>query len=139
MMWRVAEVLVRDETMTGREIESWMLPGLPDEITARELVRLRVREEVARFNASGGGAFRGLVRPSRSSSASAVSAGAGSAGASSGRIDWEAQAEVACAAFAGNGFVMIVGKRQVEDLDEVIDLRWTPSVAFIRLVPLVGG
>lgn len=134
MMWRVAEVLVRDETMTGREIESWMLPGLPDEITARELVRLRVREEVARFNASGGGAFRGLVRPSRSSSASAVSAGA-----SSGRIDWEAQAEVACAAFAGNGFVMIVGERQVEDLDEVIDLRWTPSVAFIRLVPLVGG
>jgi hypothetical protein len=49
------------------------------------------------------------------------------------------QAEVACAAFAGNGFVMIVGERQVEDLDEVIDLRWTPSVAFIRLVPLVGG
>jgi hypothetical protein len=144
MMWRVAEVLVRDETMTGREIESWVLPGLPDEITARELVRLRVREEVARFNASGSGVFRGLVRPSRSSSAGAAAAGAAAAGAasggaSSGRIDWEAQAEVACAAFAGNGFVMIVGERQVEDLDEVIDLRWTPSVAFIRLVPLVGG
>jgi hypothetical protein len=118
MMCGVAEVLVRDETMTGREIRSWVLPGLPDEITARELVRLRVREEVARSNASP------LVRPARPGA---------------GRVDWEAQAEVACASFAGNGFVLIVGERQVEDLDEVIDLRWTPSVSFIRLVPLVGG
>jgi hypothetical protein len=31
----VAEVLVRDETMSGREIEAWVLP---DEITARELL-----------------------------------------------------------------------------------------------------
>ncbi len=107
---------MRDETMTGREIHSWMLPGLPDKVTARELVQLRVREEVARSGASP------LVRPARP-----------------GPIDWPAQAEVACAAFARNGFVMIVGEHQVEDLDEVIDLRETPSVSFIRLVPLVGG
>jgi hypothetical protein len=25
----VAEVRVRDETMTGREIDAWVLPGLP--------------------------------------------------------------------------------------------------------------
>jgi hypothetical protein len=122
-MGAVADVRVRDETMTGREIESWVLPGLPDEMTARELVRLRVREEVARFNAAGGGAFRGLVGPKEGG----------------GRIDWESQADAACAAFAGNGFVMIAGERQVDDLDEVIDLRRAAEVSFIRLIPLVGG
>src|SRR3954466_6124805 len=40
----VAEVVVRDETMAGRAIGEWVLPDLPDQITARELVRLRVRE-----------------------------------------------------------------------------------------------
>ncbi|NHO85139.1 hypothetical protein HA073_29415 [Micromonospora sp. CMU55-4] len=55
------------------------------------------------------------------------------------RLDWERQADAACAAFARNGFVLLVGDRQVEDLDEEIDLLADPEVAFVRLVPLVGG
>jgi hypothetical protein len=101
-MCAVTDVKVRDETMTGREIESWVLPGLPDEMTARELVRLRIRA-----NACGAG--------------------------------WEKEADAACAAFAGNRFVMIAGDRQVDDLDEVIDLTRAAEISFIRLVPLVGG
>jgi len=130
----VAEVMVRDETMSGKAVESWVLPGLPDEITARELVRLRVREEVARFNATTTGVFRGLVRPTGSQEIpSGFVVGNGR------RLDWEAQADTACAAFERNGFVMLVGDRQVDDLDEVIDLRQESTVAFIRLVALVGG
>jgi hypothetical protein len=120
----VAEVLVRDETMAGRAIDEWILPDLPDEITARELLRLRVREEVARFYATAGAVFRGLtdftVRRGQ-------------------RLDWAAQADAACQAFTRNGFVMIVGRHQVDDLDQLIDLRGDPTVAFVRLVPLVGG
>jgi hypothetical protein len=100
-MCAVVDVRVREETMTGREIESWLLPGLPDEMTARELLRLRLD--------AGGGPATGE------------------------------QVEAACAAFARNGFVMIVGERQVDDLDEVIDLTRAAAVSFIRLVPLVGG
>ncbi|MEU4242349.1 hypothetical protein [Actinoplanes sp. NPDC026619] len=122
----MAEVIVRDETMAGRAIDEWVLPGLPDRITARELVRLRVREEVARFNAGPArhDTFGGLVRP---------------ADPSRPRLDWAAQAEIACAGFASNAFVMIAGDRQVEDLDEVIDLERAHAVSFIRLIPLVGG
>jgi len=120
----VAEVLVRDETMAGRAIDEWILPDLPDEITARELLRLRVREEVARFYATAGAVFRGLtdftVRRGQ-------------------RLDWAAQADAACQAFTRNGFVMIFGRHQVDDLDQLIDLRGDPTVAFVRLVPLVGG
>lgn len=125
---------MRDETMTGKAIKSWVLPDLPDEITARDLLRLRVREEVARFNASATEVFRGLVRPTGSQdTASGFVVGKGR------RLDWEAQADTACAAFERNGFVMLVGDRQVGDLDEVIDLRRESTVAFIRLVALVGG
>jgi hypothetical protein len=97
-MCAVVDVKVRDETMTGREIESWVLPGLPGEITARELVRLWID--------------------------------AGDKPVAEEQID---------AAFAHNGFVMIAGNRQVDDLDEVIDLTRAAEVSFIRLVPLAGG
>ncbi|AEV87685.1 hypothetical protein ACWT_6673 [Actinoplanes sp. SE50] len=130
----MAEVLMRDETMTGREIGSWMLPDLPDRIPARELLRLRVREEVARFNAAGGELYRGLVRP-----AAATETPHGFRMPAGGRIDETAQADAACAAFERNGFVMIAGERQVESLDQIIDLRRDAEVAFIRLVALVGG
>jgi hypothetical protein len=130
----VATVTVRDETATGRVIDSWPLPGMPERMSARELVRLRVREEVARFNASQAEHFRGLVRPT---DAEATLNGYRIA---SGRwLDWERQADAACAAFARNGFVLLVGDRQVDDLDEEIDLRSAPDLAFVRLVPLVGG
>jgi hypothetical protein len=130
----VAEVLVRDETMAGREIESWVLPDLPERITAGELLRLRVREEVARFNAGDRSVFRGLVRP-----AAARETARGFELSGDEPVDWVRQADTACAAFGRNGFVMIVRDRQVESLDELIDLREDPAVAFIRLTPLVGG
>jgi hypothetical protein len=130
----VVEVIVRDETMSGKAIGSWVLPDLPDEISARELLRLRVREEVARFNAMTNEVFRGLVRPTDSQEVPA-----GFVVRKGRRLDWEAQADAACAAFERNGFVMLVDDRQVDNLDEVIDLRRESTVAFIRLVPLVGG
>ncbi|MEV4350419.1 hypothetical protein AB0J83_38680 [Actinoplanes sp. NPDC049596] len=119
----MAEVVVRDETMAGRAITEWVLPGLPERISARELVRLRVREEVGRHNAAPA-LFAGLVRPSDPGRT---------------RLDWEAQADAACAGFARNAFVMIAGDRQIEDLDEVVDLERAHAVAFIKLTPLVGG
>lgn len=127
-------VIVRDETATGRAIESWPLAGLPERISARELVRLRVREEVARFNAQQPRHFRGLVQPTDTEATLngyRVTPGR--------RLDWVAQADRACAAFARNGFLLLVGDRQIEDLDEEIDLRTDPDVAFVRLVALVGG
>lgn len=130
----MATVTVRDETATGRAIDQWPLAGLPERISARELVRLRVREEVARFNADQTDLFRGLVRPTDAESTwNGYRVGQGR------RLDWERQADAACAAFARNGFVLLVGDRQVEDLDEEIDLLAEPEVAFVRLVALVGG
>lgn len=126
--------MLRDETPTGREIASWELPDLPERITARELVRLRVREEVARFNAADTEWFRGLVQPTDTEATLN-----GYRLRTRRRLDWEKQADAACQAFDRNGFVMLVGDRQIDDLDEVIDLNDNPQVSFIKLVALVGG
>ncbi|MFF5208646.1 hypothetical protein [Streptosporangium sp. NPDC000396] len=129
----MAAVTFRDETATGKPIEEFTLPDLPESISARELVRLRVREEVARYNAAPSARFNGLVRPMDAE----VELNGYRMGAR--RIDWEKQADIAERAFQRNGFVLLIGERQVEDLSEVIDLTADPVVSFIKLVPLVGG
>ena len=130
----MATVTVRDETPSGRPIDTWTLPDLPEAITARELVRLRVREEVARFNATSSEYFRGLVQPT-----DAEATLNGYRLRTRRVLDWERQADSACEAFGRNGFVMLVGDHQIENLDEVIDLGTNPEVSFVKLVPLVGG
>ncbi|MBE1558956.1 hypothetical protein H4W81_001735 [Nonomuraea africana] len=126
--------MFRDETATGRALEEFSLPDLPERISARELVRLRVREEVARYNVAPSHHFRGLVKPS-----DAEAELNGYRMRTARRLDWEKQADAAEAAFARNGYLLLIGDRQIEDLDETIDLTVDPVVSFVKLVPLVGG
>ncbi|MFG2075740.1 hypothetical protein [Nonomuraea maritima] len=130
----MATVTFRDETATGRPLDEFSLPGLPERISARELVRLRVREEVARHNAAPATRFQGLVRPVDAE----VELNGYRMGAAR-RIDWERQADIAETAFLRNGFLLLVGDRQIDDLAETIDLTTDPVVSFVKLVPLVGG
>ncbi len=58
-------VTFRDEAGTVRRLRSFGIRGVPDSITVRDLVRLRVREEVARYDATPTRRFPGLVRKSR--------------------------------------------------------------------------
>jgi len=128
----VANLTVRDETMTGRETGSFVLLDLPDTITVEELIRWRVREEVERHNAGADPTFHGLVQPTAAEHAL-------NGGRDRRLIDAGKQADVAVKAFSTNGFVLLIGDRQVEDLHEVVDVIETDSVAFVRLVALVGG
>ncbi|MFD8529732.1 hypothetical protein ACFV0L_20175 [Streptosporangium canum] len=59
----MALVTFRDETATDREPEEFTRPDLPEPISAREPVRLRVREETARCTAAPSPHFRGPVTP----------------------------------------------------------------------------
>ncbi|TYB42775.1 hypothetical protein [Actinomadura chibensis] len=127
-------VTFRDETATGKPVAEVTVEGLPDRMTVRELIRLRVREEVARHNARPSERFRGLVRPD---DAEAELNGYRLPGPR--RLDWERQAEIAERAFRGNGFFVLAGDRQVDDLDEEVDLTADPDLVFVKLVPLVGG
>jgi hypothetical protein len=48
----VATLTIEDRTATGRPTGTIDLPDVPDRITLRDLIRLRVREEVARRTAA---------------------------------------------------------------------------------------
>jgi len=126
-------VHVRDESPTGAEVASIELEVDAD-ISLRELIRTRVRDEVARYNANPTRVFRGLVEP-----IDAETTLNGYRLKRPRRIDWEKQADAAIKAFAKNGFFVLVGGRQIEDLDTVLTLGDLGEVAFVRIVPLVGG
>lgn len=102
-----------------------------ERLTLRELIRRRVYQEVAEFNANPSGRFRGLVQPGAAERALD--------GGRTRRIDWQRQFEAAVEAFGRNGFVVLVGDRQVTDLDAEVDLGRDVEVTFLKLVPLVGG
>jgi len=126
-------VTVADETTLGGRTNELTLDFLTERVTARELIRARVYQEVTEHNAAGSGLFRGLVVPR------ALPAGSGGDGAARRRIDWEEQYARALAGFAANGFLLLVDDRQVRDLDEEVVLRHDTAVTFLKLVPLVGG
>jgi hypothetical protein len=130
----IVDVTITDTTGAGRETARQLLAGVPSPITLRELVRFRVREEVARYNANPTPRFNGLVQPV---DAEAVLNGHSST--RQRRLDWERQAATALDAFERNGFFVFVGDRQVDGLDDELSLAETDVVSFVRLVPLVGG
>jgi hypothetical protein len=127
-------VRVRDEATSGQEASELSLDFLTERVTVRELIRGRVYQEVSEYNASLSGPFRGLVQPTEVERTLN-----GRRLAPRRRIDWEQQYERALKAFQTNGFVLLVDDRQVESLEEMVDLRPQTEVTFLRLVPLVGG
>jgi hypothetical protein len=127
-------VTIRDETGAGRVKAAMTLDGVDQQITLRDLVRTRVREEVARYNAHAGSLFTGLVMPE-----GAEPGPEGFRMAAARTIDWQQQADRAMEAFGHNGFFVLVGDRQVTDPDEVLGLTADTDIRFIRLVQLVGG
>lgn len=130
----MATVTVRDETSLGETTAELTLEFLTERVTAREVIRSRVYQEVTEYNARQAGLFRGLVQPR-----DAEQTREGFRLRTPRRIDWNEQYEAALASFARNRFLLLVDDRQVTDLDAEIVLRHDTSVSFLRLVPLIGG
>lgn len=126
-----ATITCRDQTTSGVLLPQLTLRDLPDTISLRDLIRLRVREEVV---------ARNLVLGAQPGLADAAEARWNDRLPSQPRaFDWEERAKAALRAFSHNRYVVLVGSRQIEDLDELIDLSEAQQVTFLRLVPLVGG
>ena len=127
--------LLRTESPLGACVPALEVSDLPDRISARELVRTRVREEVARYNLDRSAPYQGLVVPTTAEQR----INTGTRSAERPAVDWEEQADLAEQAFGKQRFVLIVGERQVESLEESIDLTGEPEIVFVQLIPLAGG
>jgi len=125
---------IYDETVGGDRTPACTLDFLNERITARELIRERVYQEVREYNARMPDYFRGLVEPTE-----AERVLNGYRLRQRRKIDWEAQFERALKAFERNGFFLLVDDRQVENPNEVIAISPGTQVSFVKLLPLVGG
>jgi cell division protein FtsN len=114
-------VKIQDQSGAGRIRATTTLEGISSKITLRDLMRTRVREEVARYNAGPQPTHEGFRMPHPR------------------RIDWQQQADRAIQAFQRNGFFVLVDDRQVTEFDEPLDLTADSDIRFIRLVQLTGG
>ncbi len=128
---------IRDETTFafGNDAEgAFTLDVLTERITVRDLIRTRVYQEVRDYNLRQPGYFRGLVQPTdaeRTLNGFKMRQGR--------RLDPEKQFEKAIESFYRNGFLVLVNDKQVDELEEEIEVRPDTTVTFLKLVPLVGG
>jgi hypothetical protein len=104
-------------------------------ITLRELIRRRVADEVEQFNRDRPEIFEGLVQPDESEQ---ILNGYRVKFHYLRTLDAEKQFERAIQAFEKQRFLVIAAGRQVESVDEEIDLSGG-EVEFIKLAPLIGG
>ena len=131
----VGIVRIRDDVRSvDASIEPLVLVDMPDRVSVRDLIRTRVREEVARANADRSQATTLLVAP-----VDAEKTLNGYRLRADRLIDWERQAEVAVEAFEKQRFFVFVDGKQVEALDDEVALGADTEVRFLRLTPLVGG
>lgn len=127
-------ITVVDETLSGERVHAFTLETLTESMTVRELIRARIYQEVDDYNRTQPEDFRGLVDPR-----GAERVLNGMRLTKRRLIDWEDQYEKACTAFERNGFFILIGDRQAEELDETFEVKVDTEVSFVKLVPLVGG
>ena len=125
---------IRDESAAGGITHELSVEMLTERVTARELIRSRVYQEVQDYNLTRSGPFRGLVRPEE-----AERALNGPRPGEPRPIDWKRQHERAIEAFEARQLLLLVDDLQVETLDEELVLRPDSDVTFLRLALLVGG
>jgi len=123
---------ILDETTAGERRSAGEFQFEAETLTLREIIRRRVQQEVERFNRSDIEVFRGLVQPEETER---ILNGVRERPV----LDWQKQYARALAAFQGNGFLVFVDDRQITDPDETVHLTAHTKVAFLKLVPLIGG
>ena len=128
-------VTVRDETTAGDTLAALELQLESERLTVRELIRARVHQEVREYNAQRATqVFHGLIQPTE-----AERELNGYRMRTPRRIDPEAQTETAWRAFERGHVLLLVGGRQVSELDDEVVIEPGTDVSFLKLVPLVGG
>ncbi len=128
------KLMISDETTAGDKSGEFVLDLLTERITVRELIRSRVYQEVQDYNLKKPEVFRGLVEPT-----DAEKCLNGYKVRQPRQLDWHKQFETALEAFESNRILILVNDRQIENLDEEIVVQPETKVAFLKLVPLVGG
>lgn len=127
-------LLFKDETMTGKVLNSWSLPIIIQKASIREIIRLRIEREVDKYNQVATEYYNGLVQPDQ-----AELTLNGFRMNKKRFINLDIQFERAIEGFLSNKFVVLVNDKQIDSLEDEIQIDENTEIAFIKLTPLVGG
>ena len=127
-------IAICDQLIHGARTSAGTLWLETGRITARELIRRRIEQEVETYNQNLPEVFAGLVQPEQSERLLN-----GYRVKTRQQLDAAQQFQRACSSFANNGFLLLVDGRQVTALDDELDLANGSEVDFLKLVPLIGG
>lgn len=127
-------ILISDELLSGTITNQFEIQIESDTITVEELISKRVMQEVEQYNRRLPEFFNGLIEPS-----DAEKTLNGFKLRKKQKIDAEKQMYVALSAFQKNGYFVLVDDSQVDDLNQIITLRGTSKISFVKLTPLIGG
>lgn len=125
---------IKDETSDGHVISESVVHFPAERITVKELIEVRVTQEVEIYNKTRSGEFSGLVQPCESEAILN-----GYRLVSGQVVDVEKQRQTAIQSFQSNSFFLLVNDKQLTELDDVILITPKTVVGFLKLVPLVGG
>jgi hypothetical protein len=125
---------IRDETTSGGTLHEFAMEVLTERITVRELIRSRVYQEVQDYNLRQPQEYRGLVQPT-----DAERTLNGFKLLKPRQLDWKTQFDKAVEAFEANQILILLDDKQVESLDDEIEVKPGTRVSFLRLTMLVGG
>jgi hypothetical protein len=124
-----------DESMAGKILHEISIETQTENLTAREIIELRVRAEVENYNKQAKDRhFNGLVVPKE-----AEKVLNGYVLKKGHLIDAEKQCYTALDAFQKNGFFILIDDKQADELEQRFTLSQHSKISFVKLTPLVGG
>jgi len=127
-------VVVCDQKVPGQTLHEFVVELLTERVTAREIIRSRVYQEVDDFNSKQPEVYRGLVQPTDTE----VTLN-GFKVKKRRLLDWKEAFEKAVQAFESSRVLLLVDAAQARTLDEEFVVTPKSRVTFLRLTPLVGG
>src|SRR5687767_7557363 len=105
-----------------------------DVVTVKDIIQARVEQEVADYNQKQPEYFKGLVQPT-----DAEKTLNGYKLKTRKPIDAEKQVYIALDAFTKSAYFVLVNNKQVESLEQEVQIAASSSIKFVKLTPLVGG
>uniref|UniRef100_UPI0040498D68 hypothetical protein n=1 Tax=Flavobacterium sp. TaxID=239 RepID=UPI0040498D68 len=128
------KVIICDELLNGTITNQFEISLESDNFTVRDLITKRVSLEIENYNKRLPEYFNGLVEPK-----DAERTLNGYKLKTKQLIDVEKQVYVALDAFQKNGFFILIDNEQLEELDQMVILKSTSRISFVKLTPLIGG
>jgi hypothetical protein len=127
-------ITISDTTGVGKVINTIDVLFQQESVRVRDIIEARVLKEVADYNNKTPEYFNGLVQPTH-----AEKTLNGYRMKDRRKIDPEKQVYIALDAFQKNGYFILVDNKQVETLEQQLQVSSSTNIRFVKLTPLVGG